>query len=196
MDSLLASQSIPPDFLRQLPRTQRALGFAVKRHAGQRRELDDAPFMTHPLEVATLLYETGYPDHVVAAGVLHDVLEDTDTKPAELERRFGSEVAALVTDVTDDPRIENHAERKAALRSQVAQAGDEALAIFAADKVSKAREVRLRASRGRLDDRSRGKIDHYEKSLAMLTQLIPDHELVAQLRMELEALHALPADGV
>jgi len=82
MDSVLAARSTPPDFLWRLPHTKRALGFAVKRHAGQRRELDDAPFMAHPLEVASLLYETGYPDHVVAAGLLHDVLEDTDTEPA------------------------------------------------------------------------------------------------------------------
>jgi hypothetical protein len=51
-------------------------------------------------------------------------------------------------------------------------------------------------SRGRLDDESRGKIAHYVASLEMLGEGIPQHALVAQLRIELEALHALPTDGV
>ena len=50
------------------------------------RDLDDLPFVTHPVEVACLLHEAGYSDEVVAAGVLHDVVEDTDAEAAELER--------------------------------------------------------------------------------------------------------------
>jgi (p)ppGpp synthase/HD superfamily hydrolase len=46
-------------------------------HRGQRRQVDGAPFIEHSLEVALLLYRAGAPDHVIAAGVLHDVLETT-----------------------------------------------------------------------------------------------------------------------
>jgi (p)ppGpp synthase/HD superfamily hydrolase len=184
------------DFVERSPLTRDALAFADARHAGQTRDVDDLPFMTHPFEVACLLHEAGYADEVVAAGVLHDVLEDTDVERTELEARFGPEVARLVAAVTDDPSIEDHAERKAALRRQVAAAGECAAVVFAADKVSKARELRLRLSRGRFERRDHSRIDHYEASLEMLDELIPRHPLVDRLRLELEAVHALPAGGV
>jgi (p)ppGpp synthase/HD superfamily hydrolase len=184
------------DFVERSPLTREALAFAHERHAGQTRDLDDLPFVTHPVEVACLLHEAGYHDEVVAAGVLHDVLEDTDADHGELAARFGRRVADLVDAVTDDPSIEDDAERRAALRRQVAAAGESAAVVFAADKVSKARELRVRVSRGRFARADGGKLAHYEASLAMLADLIPGHELVDQLRMELDAVHALPAGGV
>jgi (p)ppGpp synthase/HD superfamily hydrolase len=184
------------DFVRRSPLTRDALAFADQRHAGQLREIDDLPFVTHPLEVACLLHEAGYSDEVVAAGVLHDVLEDTDAERGDIETRFGRRVAELVDAVTDDPAIEDDAERKAALRRQVARAGECAAAVFAADKVSKARELRVRVGRGRFERKDGGRIAHYEASLEMLAELIPGHQLVDQLRLELEAVRALPAGGV
>jgi (p)ppGpp synthase/HD superfamily hydrolase len=176
------------DFLERSPLTREALAFAEGRHEGQTRDFDGLPFVTHPLEVARLLHEAGYSDEVVAAGVLHDVLEDTDAQRADLDVRFGTAVTWLVTAVSDDPSIEDPEERKAALRRQVSQAGERAAAIFAADKVSKARELRLRVSRGELGEADRAKIEHYEQSLDMLAEIIPGHDLVEQLRLELEAL--------
>jgi (p)ppGpp synthase/HD superfamily hydrolase len=184
------------DFVQLSPLTRDALAFADQRHAGQTRDLDDLPFVTHPVEVACLLHEAGYQDEVVAAGVLHDVLEDTDAERSDLESRFGPRVAELVEAVTDDPTIEDDAERRAALRRQVADAGECAAVVFAADKVSKAREMRVRVSRGRFERADGGKFEHYEASLEMLSDLIPGHVLVGQLRMEVEALQALPAGGV
>ena len=174
------------DFVKRSPLTRDALAFAHERHAEQ---------VTHPVEVACLLHEAGYSDEIVAAGVLHDVLEDTDAELSELEAQFGPDVAELVAAVSDDPAIEDHAERKAALRQQVARAGECAAAVFAADKVSKARQLRLRASRGRFERGDESKLAHYEASLEMLSELIPGHQLVDQLRIELDALHALPAYG-
>ena len=176
------------DFLERSPLIREALAFAEGRHQGQTRDFDGLPFVTHPLEVARLLHEAGYSDEVVAAGVLHDVLENTDAVPADLDARFGTAVTWLVTAVSDDPSIEDADERKAALRRQVSQAGERAAAIFAADKVSKARELRLRVSRGELGDADRAKIEHYEQSLEMLAEIIPGHDLVEQLRLELDAL--------
>jgi (p)ppGpp synthase/HD superfamily hydrolase len=185
------------DFVERSPLTRDALAFADQRHAGQTRDIDDLPFVTHPLEVACLLHEAGYHDEVVAAGVLHDVLEDTDAERSDLESRFGSRVAELVEAVTDDPTIADDAERKAALRRQVADAGECAAVVFAADKVSKVREMRIRAGRGRFHrTKDGGKLEHYEEGLDMLADLIPGHQLVDQLRLELEALRALPAGGV
>ena len=172
------------------PLSQRALEFARARHEGQRRDADDQPFVLHPEEVAKLLDEAGYGDHVVAAGALHDVLEDTDVEMEELERSFGPEVAGLVSSLTEDPSVDPKAEQRAALRRQVQDAGEEAAAVFAADKVSKARELRLKAEHGDLTDDDRAKIEHYGRSLEMLQEKLPGHPLVEQLRHELEPLRA------
>ncbi len=184
----MQSPSARARFIERSPLTRDALAFAEGRHSGQTRDLDGVPFVTHPLEVACLLHEAGYSDEVVAAGVLHDVLEDTDADRAELDKRFGTAVTWLVTAVSDDPSIEDTAECKAALRGQVAEAGERAAAIFAADKVSKARELRLRVSRDGLREADGAKIEHYEQSYTMLAELIPNHPLVDQLLGELEGL--------
>lgn len=172
-------------------RTRTALAFADARHAGQRRKGDGAPYVLHPVEVGWLLHEEGYPDDVIAAGVLHDVLEDTETDRTELVRHFGSQVAELVESLSEDESIADETERKAALRKQVAEAGPDAAAVFAADKVSKARELRARAARGPLDAADMVKLEHYEQSAELLDRLMPDHPLVASLHLEIDALRAL-----
>src|ERR1700749_894068 len=99
------------------------------------------------MEVATLLADVGAPDHVVAAGVLHDTIEKTSTEPEDLRQRFGGRIASLVVALREGPALSGYVARKAALRDQVEAAGDEALMVFAADKVSKARELRMSLDR-------------------------------------------------
>ncbi|MDQ3849868.1 MAG: HD domain-containing protein [Actinomycetota bacterium] len=190
--------SLPvPTFLLDLPLAREALRCAARLHHGQRREVDAAPFVLHPLEVASLLHNTGHPDPVIAAGVLHDTIEDTDARISDIERRFGGEVAAIVAAMTEDPRIEPFEERKAALRRQIADFGRDASAVYAADKVAKVRELRAQAARDpgvlhAVKEDTHSKLDHYVESLAMLEQIAPQHPLVRQLRFELEVLRALP----
>jgi (p)ppGpp synthase/HD superfamily hydrolase len=155
--------------------------------------VDGAPFVWHPLEVAAILRRHGCPEHVVAAGVLHDVLETTDSQRVELEQRFGRRVADLVAALTDDPSIEDVGERRAALRLQIARAGREAAIVFAADKISKVREIGMRSRKGELDDASVSKLEHYRESFEMLEALLPGHPLVARLRRELRAVLAVLA---
>ncbi|MDP9134379.1 MAG: HD domain-containing protein [Actinomycetota bacterium] len=184
-----------PSFVGALPLTRRALEFAAERHRGQRREADDAAFILHPLEVAQLLRNRDYPDEIVAAGVLHDSLEETDATPRELEELFGAEVARLVSAVSEPPGEGSYAERKARLRASIADAGPDAAAVYAADKVAKARELRLTLARDWSAAASPGtadKLEHYWASLALLESVLEHHPLVSQLRFELEALATLP----
>jgi (p)ppGpp synthase/HD superfamily hydrolase len=180
-----------PSFVQELPVTRSALEFAAAHHEGQRRDADLAPFILHPLEVAQLLRGRDYPDPVVAAAVLHDVIEDTDVEYAELEQRFGAEVAALVQAVSEPPGGGSYAERKARLRDAVGHAGADAAAVYAADKVAKVRELRLGLARG-TSTMDQDKLDHYWASLDMLEHRLGSHALVRQLRFELEALELLP----
>src|SRR5947209_19080457 len=99
-------------FVRGLPLTRAAIEFARARHDGQRREGDSALFLLHPLEVASLLARSRYPDHVVAAAVLHDALDDTDVAAADLEEPFGPDVARPAELVSGDPAIEDERAHK------------------------------------------------------------------------------------
>ena len=189
------SDALSPPFIADLPETCRALEFAAQRHEGQRRESDLAPFILHPLEVAVLLRNRGYPDEVVAAGLLHDAIEDTDATAEDLHEHFGDRVADLVSALSDDETIDDYGERKARLRAQVEDAGAEAAAIFAADKVAKARELRATLTRNPhagQDPQIQRRLEHYEAGLAMLDRALPEHPLPRQLRFELWALRTLP----
>ncbi len=77
----------------------RAFNFAYELHQGQRRASGE-PYIAHPVAVATLLRELGGGSAMIAAGFLHDVVEDTEVSPEELEQRFGAEVRFLVEGVT------------------------------------------------------------------------------------------------
>jgi (p)ppGpp synthase/HD superfamily hydrolase len=180
-----------PTFVDDLPVTRRALEFAAERHAGQVRTSDQAQFILHPLEVAQLLRGRDYPDDVVAAGVLHDVIEDTGVSPEELEQRFGAPVATLVEAVSDPPGEGTWTERKERLREAIKHGTPDAAAVFAADKVAKVRELRMSlANADRSIDHER--LAHYRASLALLEHKLPGNALVRQLRFELEALELLP----
>ncbi len=175
-----------------LHQTLAALSYAVEQHAGQRRQPDGAPFVLHPIEVATLLADVGAPDHVVAAGVLHDTIEKTSTEAADLHERFGARVTALVVALSEDPAISGYSARKAALRDQVQAAGDEALMVFAADKVSKARELRmtfaLAPHRARRGSKSYRKLSHYRHCADLLEGRLAGSPLIERLRRELAEL--------
>ena len=134
---------------------------------------------------------------MVAAGVLHDVIEDTDAASEELEREFGPEIAQIVLAVSEPETEGPYRERKARLRRRVAEAGDDAVVVFAADKVAKTRELRLglvnsdEEARKVIDE---DKLEHYWACLELLERRLPRSPLVRQLRFELEALDLLPPD--
>ena len=168
-----------------LPIARAALTFASVRHADQYREIDRASFIAHPIEVGSLLRADGQPDEVVAAGLLHDVLEKTRTTRAELQRRFGACIAGLVESVTDDPSIDDYGSRKRELRDRVAHAGSHTVAIFAADKISKVRELTLLPSSRLEETTTRVKVAHYRASLEMLREVAGNSALVDLLDAEL-----------
>jgi (p)ppGpp synthase/HD superfamily hydrolase len=176
------------DRFTRLPLAQAALGFATARHVGQYRESDCAEFIEHPIEVARLLHRDGHPDHVIAAGLLHDVLEKTTTTRAELERRFGARIARLVSTVSDDPSIEDYAERKHELCDRVARAERDALAVFAADKIAKVHELASLPASRRSERDMDAKLSHYRASLQMLRQAAGANPLVHCLEAELTRL--------
>ncbi|MDA0174793.1 HD domain-containing protein [Solirubrobacter taibaiensis] len=186
----MLTTSLPP-FAASRPTVRRAVEWALVMHADQRREVDQAPFVLHPLEVASLLSGRDFDDEVVTAGVLHDIVETTSVTHDDVERRFGTRVARLVAAVTENSGIAHYGQRKAALRDQVARAERDACAIYAADKIAKVRELRARATQDPRVLHGR-KLEHYRASLETLRGCADGLALVDQLEFELWALDVLP----
>ncbi|NTW61963.1 bifunctional (p)ppGpp synthetase/guanosine-3',5'-bis(diphosphate) 3'-pyrophosphohydrolase [Candidatus Saccharibacteria bacterium] len=83
----------------QLDYLERAIDFAIKAHAGQKRESGE-PYITHPLTVANTLITWGMDIESVVAGVLHDTVEDTECTLDDIDKKFSHEAALLVDGVT------------------------------------------------------------------------------------------------
>lgn len=114
-----------------------ALATAQRAHAGQlRRGSDGRPFIDHPVAVAELLCEERQSDEVVAAALLHDVVEKSETDLDSVRERFGEVVAGLVEAMTEDESIPSYEDRKEEHRRRVAGSEPAARAIFAADKLT------------------------------------------------------------
>jgi len=184
-----------PPFVGARPWLSAVVAWAAAVHAEQFREVDNAPFVLHPLEVASTLSSRGYDDAVVAAGLLHDAVEKTETTIEAVRERCGDRVAAIVAAVTEDDTITDYAERKSKLRAQMAAAGVDAHAVYAADKLTKARELRAQVARDRqavTDPAFRQRLGHYEDSLELLRSVAAEVPMVEQLAFELWALRVLP----
>ena len=81
-----------------------AVAFAVKAHDGMRRKKSDAPYILHPMEAAVIVGTMTEDQDLIAAAVLHDVVEDAGIAPEEIGERFGMRVRELVASETEDKR--------------------------------------------------------------------------------------------
>jgi (p)ppGpp synthase/HD superfamily hydrolase len=115
----------------------RALAKASEAHAGQiRNGSGGLPYIEHPRMVAATLATRDYDEETLAAALLHDVVEDSDTTVEDLRGEFGDRIADLVAALSDDQSIESYRERKDEHRGRVAAVDGDALAIYAADKLT------------------------------------------------------------
>ena len=110
-----------------------------------------------------MLAELGHEDEVVAAGLLHDVVEDTSIDVEQLRDAFGDVIADLVYALSEDADVRGYAARKKALREGIAIAGPMALAISGADKLA-----RVRAADRRGQTLPARKLEHYQRTLDLL----------------------------
>jgi (p)ppGpp synthase/HD superfamily hydrolase len=126
-----------------VPEVLRAASFAAEKHAGQRRKGAAAePYVNHLIEVAYLVSTAlAEPDtNLVMAALLHDTIEDTATTKEELVAHFGSDVAELVAEVTDDKSLPKH-ERKRLQVENAPKKSKRAQTVKLADKISNLRSM-------------------------------------------------------
>ena len=81
-----------------------AIVFATKAHDGMRRRKSDAPYVLHPMEVGVIIGTITDKQEVIAAGLLHDVVEDAGVTIEEIGEAFGERVMALVASETENKR--------------------------------------------------------------------------------------------
>ena len=172
-----------------------ALETARRAHAGQlRRGSDGLPYIDHPLAVAERLVKHRHGDEVLAAALLHDVVENSEIEAAEVRERFGERVAELVEALTEDETIPSYEERKEEHRWRVAKAGPAAMAIFAADKltnVAMLRDAYALIGEGVSDELAVSldlKIYIWEADLEMLFDEAPEMPLTEELADEMVGL--------
>jgi (p)ppGpp synthase/HD superfamily hydrolase len=183
----------PPEYVRESDLLGRALATAAEAHRGQSRH-DGSPYLAHPLRVCELLAQTGADEATLAAALLHDGVEDSELTIGDVVTEFGVEIGELVGALTEDESIASWPERKDALRGQVADAGERAAAIYAADKLANIGEMReLYAERGEdaIDLHKAPSLDLRVKAwrddLKMVERVAPGLSLATGLREGLTA---------
>lgn len=119
---------------------EKAIHFAVIAHSGQVRKGTTVPYITHPLATMAILTQMKADTNLLIAGVLHDVLEDTDTNHVEIAEIFGSDIYKLVASHTED-KSQTWAERKNTAILHLEEADKREKLLVLADKVANLRSL-------------------------------------------------------
>jgi (p)ppGpp synthase/HD superfamily hydrolase len=119
---------------------EKALKLASAAHKEQVRKHDGSPYIVHPIMVARILEHHSFSEEVVAAGLAHDVLEDTEMAAEQLSDELGERVARIVSAVSEDTDLEWE-ERKAKYVADVVAAGEDVWAVSLADKIHNAQNL-------------------------------------------------------
>lgn len=127
-----------------------ALAFSAHKHRNQRRkDVDASPYINHPIALARVLtVEGGISDHkTLAAAILHDTLEDTETTYEELKEKFGRTIAQVVREVSDDKTL-SKADRKRLQIEHAKHLSRRARLVKLADKTCNVRDMASHAPHG------------------------------------------------
>lgn len=158
----------------------RAVAFAAHKHRNQRRkDADASPYINHPIALANVLAnEAAILDPtVLAAALLHDTIEDTDTTRAELESEFGLTIATIVAEVTDDKSLPK-AERKRLQIEHAAHISTSAKLVKLADKICNLRDVANSPPADWAVDRKR---DYFDWARVVVDRMRGTHEALEQV---------------
>jgi (p)ppGpp synthase/HD superfamily hydrolase len=118
-----------------------AIEVAVKAHEDQLRKGTDVPYITHPLAVGILLAKAGCQDEVIAAGILHDTVEDTSITLDYICEKFGDKVASVVEGASEPDRSLPWEERKTHTIEFLNAASLEVRLVTCADKLHNIRAI-------------------------------------------------------
>jgi (p)ppGpp synthase/HD superfamily hydrolase len=123
-----------------------ALILATREHRRQNRKGTDVPYIIHPVHVSVILIRHGFPEPVIIAGLLHDVVEDQNYPLHRIEAAFGPDVAEMVAALSEQKRDQHGSVRPWKIRKREAlerlrRASTGAVAVKAADVLHNARAL-------------------------------------------------------
>ncbi len=118
-----------------------AMAVAALAHDGQVRKGTDIPYVIHPFGVGLMLAQAGYPEEIIAAGILHDTVEDTDITLDYLREHFGGKVADIVEGCSEPDKSAPWEERKHHTLEYLRHAQWEVRLVACADKVHNLRTM-------------------------------------------------------
>jgi guanosine-3',5'-bis(diphosphate) 3'-pyrophosphohydrolase len=174
-----------PDFIAGRKLVADAYEHALRAHreapGGSEKDIE------HPVEVARLLDGSGFGDEVVAAALLHEVVEDTSEPLDEIEEAFGPEVRGLVEAMTENAAIEPYEDRKGEHRERVLAAGAGPASIYAADKLARVRSFSVAGEPVAME-----RLEHYWDTLELFAARRPELPFLAELAEELPELRPAP----
>jgi (p)ppGpp synthase/HD superfamily hydrolase len=133
---------------------ERALRLAASGHRDQVRKGSGVPYIEHPMAVALILDRAGFDELVVIAGLLHDLVEDTDVTLESIREQFGDQVASIVgacSEVKLDEQGNKRPwiDRKRDHLAEIVSASDEVQAVVLADKLHNLLSMKLDLVEGR-----------------------------------------------
>lgn len=164
-----------------------AMKFAAEAHKEQLRK-EGGPYISHPATVGLILARAGFPEEVIIAGILHDVIEDTSYTYDDINFGFGQSVADLVRWVSYDQNIPAE-EGKRIYRKQLAEGPVEACMISTADLLANRTDTLNALKTGKNWHRDLQKVFEYDTSrLAIIKQRL-HHPLVDEAEAMVNQVH-------
>jgi len=135
---------------------EKAKQFSIGAHKDQvRKNEPDKPMIMHPISVGMLLEEYGYNDDIIAAGYLHDVVEDTEYTLEDIERIFGNNIANLVKGASEPDKSLSWKKRKQHTINKTKELSFENKLVVCADKINNLEDLMLMFQKTRTRDFSR-----------------------------------------
>jgi GTP diphosphokinase / guanosine-3',5'-bis(diphosphate) 3'-diphosphatase len=149
-----------------------AAAFAAEKHRKQRRKDIETPYINHPIQLAYILVQADVEDPtILAAALLHDTIEDTNTTLDEIEIVFGYEIARIVAECSDDKKL-SKLERKQAQIDHAAKLSRAARLVKLADKIANVSDIEGAPPAGWSLERKR---EYFDWSKAVVDQMRGTH---------------------
>jgi (p)ppGpp synthase/HD superfamily hydrolase len=182
-----------------------ALALAAVAHRSQLRKGSDLPYIAHPVHVSVILMRHGFGEDLTIAGLLHDVVEDTEIPLAAIAGEFGPEVARLVEAVSETKTANGEElpweQRKAEKLAHLLASGPDVAALKAADAIHNARSIVADLARSGPNVWARFKrgpeqtVWYYQEIYDGVRSKLGEHPIAAELGEAVQALAAAHAGG-
>ncbi|MGM0900760.1 HD domain-containing protein [Mesobacillus maritimus] len=175
---------------------EKAVQVATLAHDGQYRKNSKIPYISHPVAVGMILMKAGYPDELVAAGILHDTVEDTTLTLIEIKQWFGGNIAGIVEGCSEPDKSLSWEERKEHSIQFLKNAPEDIRIVSCADKLHNIRSILDRfVLEGEevwsIFKRGREKQEWYYRSILDSLSHHSDFALLKELRTEIDNLFGL-----